>query len=114
MLLEFSTITISLNANLQVPLKDVKTAAVQLGFKGKDELVMEPRTNLQGEDGADGPDAPGGSDEINFGDQGRRETFCEKQVLVDRGGRCSLFLTMRCFSRCDVFQFLTMRFLGDF
>ena len=30
-----------------------------------------------------------------------------------RGGRCSLFLTMRCFSRCDVFQFLTMSFLGD-
>ena len=30
-----------------------------------------------------------------------------------RGGRCSLFLTMQCFSRCNVFQFLTMSFLGD-
>ena len=34
-------------------------------------------------------------------------------AVDDRGGRCSLFLTMRCFSRCDVFQFLTMSFLGD-
>ena len=35
-----------------------------------------------------------------------------------RGGRCSVFLTMRClnvamFKRCDVFQFLTMQCLAN-
>ena len=36
-----------------------------------------------------------------------------RQGDIDRGGRCSLFLTMRSFSQCDVFPFLTMSFLGD-
>ena len=61
-------------------LKVVKTAAIQLGYKGKDGLVMEPRTILQGDDGSDGPD--GSDEEINFGDQGRRETLAEKELLM--------------------------------
>ena len=30
---------------------------------------------------------------------------------LPRGGRCSVFLTMRCFN--DVYQFLAVRFLAD-
>ena len=48
MRLRFSSI--SRNDNPQVSFEDVKSAAGQLGFKGKDGLVVEPRTTVRGED----------------------------------------------------------------
>ena len=72
--------------NPQVSVEDVKLVAAQLGFKGKDELVMELRTTIQGEGGPDGPGGPDGQDgpdgDINVDEQGSRSTLGEKAGLV--------------------------------
>ena len=61
--------------NPQVSFGDVKIAAAQLGFKGKDGLVMEPRTTILGEGGSDEPDE-------DLDEQGEREALGEKEGLV--------------------------------